>query len=719
MGDQFAFLARAKPASLYRLLEKFSLEEAAIALTGLPHALALQIISFYPEERQAPFLPAMREARRADEASRNRVAEKIHRLIADAKTAQGATPGRDLPASPPPAVPAPPPRTVPRAGPPPAPATPPQAVSIPPSRLVIPPRTESWEEAQDTPAPAVPPIAKLPQTGQSVPIGSLARSLAEHLPLPGRKIPDAILKELEAEFTEGEQEAATPPGPGKPPLPAAARQPSPSPTGPGNPYHNPNQAPSGPPPARPASGPVGRPPAGPVRPGLRGGGAQPGAPAAAGPNAGNRTVPPRPAAEPPQANKNHMPGPGPAVGKPGPYQGQTPSSFAEMPPTASVLSGGPAAPAAPAEGEIPAKPASALSELGGKLKGVLKQAHAEISKNLIANSSVAKAAAGKTPAGKAPEPARPQAGRERPARPTPEPRKRPEGPTQWIPRAATSSPINGPPIPGRPESASGDPLASPLAAELLNRIGKAQEKFMPGKAGGGDKPREPAVMGGGAGKGPAVVGVGLGKKPVSPLDAQVVGPVRGLTPAERRRLLEEQEPREGVVGRGKVEMSRTPRMIGQGAKRLRDMPAEGQGGGGGARRVDGKAILAAILREADSGVRDTVRHDDPGLFKELRGRMFFFDDLVLTDDLALAQVFTAVKVEDGALALRFAAPRLRDRVLRVVSPGRARALRESAPSRAGVDAIEGAQERVLGVALRLQSAGRILIDPRDPDLAGE
>ena len=134
--------------------------------------------------------------------------------------------------------------------------------------------------------------------------------------------------------------------------------------------------------------------------------------------------------------------------------------------------------------------------------------------------------------------------------------------------------------------------------------------------------------------------------------------------------------------------------------------------------MDGKAILAAILREAGPEIRGNVRHDDPSLFRELRGRMFFFDDLIYTEDGALAQVFTAAPAEESALALKFAAPALRDRVLRVVSPGRARALRDARGGRAGMDDIESAQQKVLQVALRLQAAGRILIDPRDPDLAG-
>ncbi len=707
MGNQFAFLAKAKPATLYRLLEKFPLEDAAIALTGLPHSLALQVLAYYPEERQAPFLPAMREARGAAEEQRHRVAEKIHLVIAEAKASQAGSPGLDTPAN----TPSDARQSAPQnPSPTPSPATRP---ALPHKSPPNPAENPSPAAVQNPPAFAAPP-AKPPLPGASIPIASMSKSLAEKLPLPGRKTPEAISEPPRVESVRPDTRPAPEFSPAGTSFPAAAnpyRQQAPAsiPDDPGveSAAHLPANQPvnmPGNPGAKPGPAPAGRSPAGPIRQGLRGGGAAPGMPAKPGAAAG-------------QSGANG------GGGKQTPYPAAT---FAEMAPTSSVLSGPPPPSPAPPPSSPPAgdppKAGSGLSGLGGKLKEVLKQAHAEISKGLIANSSVAKQAAEQTPnqsapAGKSPPPpARPG---QRPAAPPPadgQRPRRPEGPTQWIPRAATASPINGPPLPGRPESASGDPLKSPLAAELLQRIGQAQAKFLPGKKDGAAANRPPAVIGGG-------LEGGGGRKPPGQPGQRVVGPVRGMPPVDRRKPEDPLEPREGVVGAGKVEMSRTPRMIGQGAKRLREMPGAGRAGGGPAggepRRMDGKAILAAILREADSEVRDTVRLDDPGLFRELRGRMFFFDDLLLTDDQALAQVFTAAKVEDGALAIRFAAPRLRDRVLRVVSPGRARALKDSAPPRAGVDDIEAAQKRVLGVALRLQSVGRILIDPKDPDLAGE
>jgi hypothetical protein len=243
-----------------------------------------------------------------------------------------------------------------------------------------------------------------------------------------------------------------------------------------------------------------------------------------------------------------------------------------------------------------------------------------------------------------------------------------------VPKPASGSPINGPAIPGTPPPVSGDPFASPLAkAGLMDLIGRAQEKLLP-------------------------------KAPRFPGTARRAGSPPGKRPA----------PREGVAASGKIAVNGPPRVVGPGAKGAPPPPAKKAAGG---RRMDGKVILAAILREAGKKVRDAVEHEDPSLYRELRNRMFYFDDLIYTEDAALARVFTAAPAKDAALALQFAAPALRERVLRAVSPGRAAALRDVPGGRTGVDAIEKAQNGVLRVALQLQAAGRILIDPRDPDLA--
>ncbi|MDR1535584.1 MAG: hypothetical protein LBU64_10905 [Planctomycetota bacterium] len=235
----------------------------------------------------------------------------------------------------------------------------------------------------------------------------------------------------------------------------------------------------------------------------------------------------------------------------------------------------------------------------------------------------------------------------------------------WVPRPATGSPINGPPLPGKPPPVAGDPLESPLGKSgWLEMIARSREKFFPGGS-----PSDPAAK-------------------------------RSL-PAGRpgSRL-----GRSGGAG--------TPAIPPKAPPAARRPEAEGE-----VRRLDGKAILAAILRQADPGVRENIRRSDPALYREIKDRMFYFDDLMLTDDASLALVFTAAPVNASALALRFSAPAFRDRVLRSVGPGRARALRETPAGRPGLDAVEAAQKEVLAVALKLQAAGRMLIDPDEPDLA--
>lgn len=471
MANQFDFLARAKPASLYKLLEKLPPAEAAIVLTGLPHALAIQSLAYFPENRQGEFLPLMRRARSMPQTDRDAVANKIRGILDTAKNAK---------------------------------------------------------TAQDLAAQPIAPAAPASSASGSVPAAPQLQPLT--------------LKHM----------------------------------------HNPYE-----------SAP------------------QPKAPPVASGKAKDRT---------------------------------------------------------PAQ--------SPFAGLGSKLMDALGKA----------------ASGGKSGTSKS--------GQSNPGAPA----KSGGKPVPWMPRAATSSPINGPAVPGSGPPVSGDPFKSPLAqAGLLDLIGRAQERLMPKNT------ARPAV------------------RPSARASAGSAAPERhsqSSRPLHPPAKPGRPEPREGVVSLTEIEFSKTPRVIGPRPKSPPPgspapalfVPDESNAPTPGARHVDGKAILAAILREAGSDVRGSVQQDNPALMRELRGRMFHFDDLLCTDDNALARVFTAAPADSAALALQFAPPELRRRVMNVVSPGRARAL-ESPPGKTGFDAVEAAQKKVLDVALQLQAAGRILIDPRDPDLA--
>lgn len=138
-------------------------------------------------------------------------------------------------------------------------------------------------------------------------------------------------------------------------------------------------------------------------------------------------------------------------------------------------------------------------------------------------------------------------------------------------------------------------------------------------------------------------------------------------------------------------------------------------------RYGGLALAAEIVRYAGPALRQLLQKEEPKLYAELRKRMFVFEDLELSSSEALGLVFMEVDPKIAALSLRFASPRLQERAMQAVSSRRAQLIEDeierSRHERVRVRDIEAAQAKVLEVALQLQQAGKILIDPNDPDLA--
>ena len=274
-----------------------------------------------------------------------------------------------------------------------------------------------------------------------------------------------------------------------------------------------------------------------------------------------------------------------------------------------------------------------------------------------------------------------------------------DGLKPWRPRVADGPPINAHPKPPvKPIAAAGSVKPPLVGLNLKELFGFARDVL-------------------------------AGKTPRSPSAAKADGAAERV---EKPAGADKPRRRDAIVKSRDVNIAATPRTIGKpAAVRRQPLPippgkpaipgnAAEQSGSGGAKRIDGMAILASILREADVDIRHNVAIEHPELYRQLQKRMFHFDDLALSDDAALSQVFTIAPADVAALALRFAAPRLRERALGAVSPQRAELLRSEASSprgSSGLDAIEAAQDRVLEIALQLQKAGRIVIDPDDPDLA--
>lgn len=136
-------------------------------------------------------------------------------------------------------------------------------------------------------------------------------------------------------------------------------------------------------------------------------------------------------------------------------------------------------------------------------------------------------------------------------------------------------------------------------------------------------------------------------------------------------------------------------------------------------KKDGLAFAASIVREAGAAVRRNLESQMPEIYQALHKRMFVFDDLLKSPDATLALVFSAVKPETAAMALRFAPDMLQARVMRVLPPRRLSLIQDEvarAEGRIHLADIEAAQQAVIDMAVELQNRGKVVIDASDPDL---
>ena len=134
----------------------------------------------------------------------------------------------------------------------------------------------------------------------------------------------------------------------------------------------------------------------------------------------------------------------------------------------------------------------------------------------------------------------------------------------------------------------------------------------------------------------------------------------------------------------------------------------------GGRKVTygGSHVAAALVRYLSPEVRHQLRDEEPGLFAQLSQFMFTFDDLLKTDIRSLQALMAEVSDRQLAMALKVAAPELRQHILSCVSPRRAELLdAEIDRGQVRISEIEQAQEAIVSLGMAMQSKGRILLDP--------
>ena len=122
-------------------------------------------------------------------------------------------------------------------------------------------------------------------------------------------------------------------------------------------------------------------------------------------------------------------------------------------------------------------------------------------------------------------------------------------------------------------------------------------------------------------------------------------------------------------------------------------------------------ILNLMGTSVETSVLDYIREADNDLAQQIMDNMFTFDDLVKVDDKAVQALLKEVQTESLVIALKGAAPELREKVFKNMSTRAGETLREELDSRGPVrvSEVETEQKELLKVVRRLVEEGVIVL----------
>jgi flagellar motor switch protein FliG len=131
--------------------------------------------------------------------------------------------------------------------------------------------------------------------------------------------------------------------------------------------------------------------------------------------------------------------------------------------------------------------------------------------------------------------------------------------------------------------------------------------------------------------------------------------------------------------------------------------------GGTVQTIDGMSKAAQVINAADKSVQQAIESNDPELLEKVREAMFTFEDLKKLDERAMRMLLREVPAERLVLALKGAEDDLIDALLAGLSSRAAQLIRDDLDVLGYVKKpeIEAARREVVGVALRLESEGRL------------
>jgi flagellar motor switch protein FliG len=122
-------------------------------------------------------------------------------------------------------------------------------------------------------------------------------------------------------------------------------------------------------------------------------------------------------------------------------------------------------------------------------------------------------------------------------------------------------------------------------------------------------------------------------------------------------------------------------------------------------------IINLMGSSVETSALDYIREADNELAQKIMDNMFTFDDLNKLDDKGFQSVLKEVQSESLVIALKGAAPELREKVFRNMSTRAAETLREDLDSRGPVrvSEVESEQKEMLKIVRRLVDEGQIVL----------
>ncbi|HQT98368.1 MAG TPA: FliG C-terminal domain-containing protein, partial [Thermodesulfobacteriota bacterium] len=109
-----------------------------------------------------------------------------------------------------------------------------------------------------------------------------------------------------------------------------------------------------------------------------------------------------------------------------------------------------------------------------------------------------------------------------------------------------------------------------------------------------------------------------------------------------------------------------------------------------------------------------IEEQDKPLAESIRELMFVFDDLVELDDRSMQMVLKEVGTDELALALKTAAEGLKTKIFKNMSQRAVEILKDEMATKGPVKVtdVEKSQQKIVGVARKLEAEGKIVIGGR-------